>query len=233
MNIKHGLFTLGISLITAGIGFIVGSKWTEKEIKQRTEDFYAKEYELLKKSYEERKEGEIRADQQKKDTEMVAEVEKMREGIRRCRHEVDWDDEEELEEFGGKTEDEFDEESEERELKGPGDRPSNLCRSLEEQNRYDALLYRDRKAHENGHYCWIISYDEYWDAKDREEHSLTYDVNTEHLWDDDDPERELEPDALVSMEALEILAEGYSDKICVQNIIPYVDYVITRFDPRD
>ena len=106
MNMKNVLLTTGISLITAGIGFIVGSKWTEKEIKQRTEDFYQKEYDLLKKRFEEDKEQEIRDDQKRKDAEMAEECHRMQEGIRRHIHghdtpdQDDLEDEEELEEFG-------------------------------------------------------------------------------------------------------------------------------------
>lgn len=234
MNMKNVLLTTGISLITAGIGFIIGSKWTEKEIKQRTEDFYAKEYELLKKSYEKRKEEEIRADQQKKDAEMVAEVEKMREGIRKGRHEVDlepedsdWNDEDELEEFGGKTEE--DDIWEDSEI----ERPRNLCQTQEELDDYDRILYEDRMRREQGSDVYMISYDTYWESHDREEVDLMYDPNTEHLWNEADPEEELDADNLVSYEALEILREGYSDIVYVRNDRLNTDFVIQRLDPRD
>lgn len=240
MNMKNVLLTTGISLITAGIGFIVGSKWTEKEIKQRTEDFYQKEYDLLKKHFEEDKEQEIRDDQKRKDTEMVEEVKKMQEGIRAGRHEddrgrVDWsfeensylEDEEELEEFGGKTEEDDIWENSEVE------RPRNLCQTQEELDDYDRILYEDRMRREQGSDVYLISYDAYWESRDRAEVDLMYDPNTEHLWNEEDPEEELDVDNLVSYEALEILREGYSNIVYVRNDRLNTDFVIQRLDPRD
>lgn len=240
MNMKNVLLTTGISLITAGIGFIIGSKWTEKEIKQRTEDFYQKEYDLLKKRFEEDKEQEIRDDQKRKDAEMAEECHKMQEGIRAGRHEdyrgrVDWsveensdlDDEEELEEFGGKTEeDDIWEDSED-------ERPRNLCQTQEELDDYDRILYEDRMHHEQGSDVYMISYDTYWESRDKAEVDLMYDPNTEHLWNEEDPEEELDVDNLVSYEALEILREGYSDIVYVRNDRLNTDFVIQRLDPRD
>lgn len=240
MNMKNVLLTTGISLITAGIGFIIGSKWTEKEIKQRTEDFYQKEYDLLKKRFEEDKEQEIRDDQKRKDAEMVEEVKKMQEGIRAGRHEddrgrVDWsfeensdlEDEEELEEFGGKTEeDDIWEDSE-------GERPRNLCQTQEELDDYDRILYEDRMRHEQGSDVYLISYDTYWESRDKAEVDLMYDPNTEYLWNEEDPDEELDVDNLVSYEALEILREGYSDIVYVRNDRLNTDFVIQRLDPRD
>jgi hypothetical protein len=238
MNMKNILLTTGISLITAGIGFIIGSKWTEKEIKQRTEDFYQKEYDLLKKRFEEDKEQEIRDDQKRKDAEMVEECHKMQEGIRKHVHESDnvmddipdqdeLEDEEELEEFGGKTEEnDIWEESE-------VDRPRNLCQTQEELDDYDRILYEDRMRREQGSDVYLISYDDYWESRDREEVDLMYDPNTEHLWNEEDPEEELDVDNLVSYEALEILREGYSDIVYVRNDRLDTDFVIQRLDPRD
>jgi hypothetical protein len=240
MNMKNVLLTTGISLITAGIGFIIGSKWTEKEIKQRTEDFYQKEYDLLKKHFEEDKEQEIRDDQKRKDAEIVEEVKKMQDGIRAGRHEddrgrVDWsveensdlDDEEELEEFGGKTEEGDIWENSDVE------RPKNLCQTQEELDDYDRILYEDRMRREQGSDVYLISYDDYWESRDREEVDLMYDPNTEHLWNEEDPDEELDVDNLVSYEALEILREGYSDIVYVRNDRLDTDFVIQRLDPRD
>lgn len=238
MNMKNVLLTTGISLITAGIGFIIGSKWTEKEIKQRTEDFYQKEYDLLKKRFEEDKEQEIRDDQKRKDAEMAEECHKMQEGIRRHVHESDsyegiradqddLEDEEELEEFGGKTEeDDIWEDSE-------NERPRNLCQTQDELDDYDRILYEDRMRREQGSDVYLISYDTYWESHDREEVDLMYDPNTEHLWNEEDPEEELDVDNLVSFEALEILREGYSDIVYVRNDRLETDFVIQRLDPRD
>lgn len=238
MNMKNVLLTTGISLITAGIGFIIGSKWTEKEIKQRTEDFYQKEYDLLKKRFEEDKEQEIRDDQKRKDAEMVEECHKMQEGIRRHIHESDsyegiradqddLEDEDELEEFGGKTEEDDIWENSEIE------RPRNLCQTQEELDDYDRILYEDRMRREQGSDVYLISYDTYWESHDREEVDLMYDPNTEHLWNEADPEEELDVDNLVSYEALEILREGYSDIVYVRNDRLDTDFVIQRLNPRD
>lgn len=238
MNMKNILLTTGISLITAGIGFIVGSKWTEKEIKQRTEDFYQKEYDLLKKRFEEDKEQEIRDDQKRKDTEMVEEVKKMQDGIRKHVHESDsydgiradqdeLEDEDELEEFGGKTEEDGIWEDSEIE------RPRNLCQTQEELDDYDRILYEDRMRREQGSDVYMISYDTYWESRDREEVDLMYDPNTEHLWNEEDPEEELDVDNLVSYEALEVLREGYSDIVYVRNDRLNTDFVIQKLDPRD
>ncbi len=233
MNMKNVLLTTGISLITAGIGFIIGSKWTEKEIKQRTEDFYQKEYDLLKKRFEEDKEQEIRDDQKRKDAEMVEECHRMQEGIRRHIHEYDTpeqddlEDEEELEEFGGKTEEDDIWENSEVE------RPRNLCQTQEELDDYDRILYEDRMRREQGSDVYLISYDTYWESRDREEVDLMYDPNTEHLWNEEDPDEELDVDNLVSYEALEILREGYSDIVYVRNDRLETDFVIQRLDPRD
>lgn len=247
MNMKNVLLTTGISLITAGIGFIVGSKWTEKEITKRTEDFYQKEYELLKKTYEERREGEIRDDQKRKDAEMAEECRKMQEGIRRHVHESDsyegiragrhedpsvddedWEDEEELKEFGGKTKEDDIWEGSDIE-----DRPRNLCKNIEELDDYERILYEDRKRREQGSDVYLISYDTYWESRDREEIDLVYDPNTEHLWNEEDPEEELDADSLVSYEALEILNAGYSDIVYVRNESLNTDFVIQRFDPTN
>lgn len=253
MNMKNVLLTTGISLITAGIGFIVGSKWTEKEIKQKTEDFYQKEYDLLKKRFEEDKEQEIRDDQKRKDAEMAEECHKMQEGIRKHVHEsdsyegiragrheddrgrVDWsveensdlEDEDELEEFGGKTEENDIWEDSENE------RPRNLCQTQEELDDYDRILYEDRMRREQGSDVYMISYDDYWESRDREEVDLMYDPNTEHLWNEEDPDEEMDADNLVSYEALEILRAGYSDIVYVRNDRLDTDFVIQRLDPRD
>lgn len=238
MNMKNVLLTTGISLITAGIGFIVGSKWTEKEIKQRTEDFYQKEYDLLKRRFEEDKEQEIRDDQKRKDAEIVGEVKKMQDGIRRHIHESDsyegiradqdeLEDEDELEEFGGKTEE--DDIWEDSEI----ERPRNLCQTQEELDDYDRILYEDRMRREQGSDVYMISYDTYWESRDREEVDLMYDPNTEHLWNEEDPDEELDVDNLVSYEALEVLREGYSDIVYVRNDRLNTDFVIQRLDPRD
>lgn len=233
MNMKNILLTTGISLITAGIGFIIGSKWTEKEIKQRTKDFYQKEYDLLKKRFEEDKEQEIRDDQKRKDAEIVEEVKKMQDGIRKHIHEYDTpdqdelEDEEELEEFGGKTEEDDIWENSEVE------RPRNLCQTQEELDDYDRILYEDRMRREQGSDVYLISYDDYWESRDREEVDLMYDPNTEHLWNEEDPDEELDVDNLVSYEALEILHEGYSDIVYVRNDRLNTDFVIQRLDPRD
>lgn len=238
MNMKNVLLTTGISLITAGIGFIIGSKWTEKEIKQRTEDFYQKEYDLLKRRFEEDKEQEIRDDQKRKDAEMAEECHKMQEGIRRHVHESDsyegiradqddLEDEEELEEFGGKTEEDDIWENSEVE------RPRNLCQTQEELDDYDRILYEDRMRREQGSDVYLISYEDYWESRDREEVDLMYDPNTEHLWNEADPEEELDVDNLVSYETLEILREGYSDIVYVRNDRLNTDFVIQRLDPRD
>lgn len=238
MNMKNILLTTGISLITAGIGFIIGSKWTEKEIKQRTEDFYQKQYDLLKKRFEEDKEQEIRDDQKCKDAEMVEECHRMQEGIRRHIHETDnyegiraeqdeLEDEEELEEFGGKTEENDIWENSEVE------RPRNLCQTQEELDDYDRILYEDRMRREQGSDVYLISYEDYWESRDREEVDLMYDPNTEHLWNEADPEEELDVDNLVSYEALEILREGYSDIVYVRNDRLETDFVIQRLDPRN
>lgn len=233
MNMKNILLTTGISLITAGIGFIVGSKWTEKEIKKRTEDFYQKEYDLLKKRFEDDKEQEIRDDQKRKDAEIVEEVKKMQDGIRRHIHEYDTpeqndlEDEEELEEFGGKTEEDDIWENSEVE------RPRNLCQTQEELDDYDRILYEDRMRREQGSDVYMISYDTYWESRDREEVDLMYDPNTEHLWNEADPDEELDVDNLVSYEALEVLREGYSDIVYVRNDRLDTDFVIQRLDPRD
>lgn len=52
-----GLLTFGLALIAGGVGFIVGSKWTEKNLKTKLEDQYQEEFELLKKTYEENNEN--------------------------------------------------------------------------------------------------------------------------------------------------------------------------------
>ena len=238
MNMKNILLTTGISLITAGIGFIVGSKWTEKEIKQRTEDFYQKEYDLLKKRFKEDKEQEIRDDQKRKDAEIVEEVKKIQDGIRKHVHEGDsyesiraeqdeLEDEDELEEFGGKTE--------ENDIWEDSDveRPRNLCQTQEELDDFDRILYEDRMRREQGSDVYLISYDDYWESRDRAEVDLMYDPNTEHLWNEEDPDEELDVDNLVSYEALEILREGYSDIVYVRNDRLETDFVIQRLDPRD
>ena len=48
MNGRGILMAIGGMMITAGIGFIVGSKWTEKKLNVKLEDLYSEEYDLLK-----------------------------------------------------------------------------------------------------------------------------------------------------------------------------------------
>ena len=168
-----------------------------------------------------------------KDAEMVEECHRMQEGIRRHIHESDipeqdeLEDEEELEEFGGKTEENDIWENSEVE------RPRNLCQTQEELDDYDRILYEDRMRREQGSDVYLISYEDYWESRDREEVDLMYDPNTEHLWNEEDPEEELDVDNLVSYEALEILREGYSDIVYVRNDRLETDFVIQRLDPRD
>ena len=245
---KNWLLTLGVGLISAGIGFIVGSKWTEKEVTRRLEDEYQAEYDLLAKRFKEREEEKIREDERKKCAEMASEAEKMHEGIRKHAEErsaaegirktrrdmteeveevSDWDDDDELEEFGGKTEEDDIWE------KPEGERPRNLCQTIEELDDYERILYEDRLRREQGSDVYLISYDDYWESHDRKEVDLMYDPNTEHLWNEEDPEEELDVDWVVSYEALEILREGYSDIVYVRNDRLDTDFVIQRLDPRD
>lgn len=261
---KNWLFTLGVGLISAGIGFIVGSKWTEKEVTRRLEDEYQAEYDLLAKRFKEREEEKIREDERKKCAEMSSEVEKMHESIRRHADErsvnegirkhaekvrtrrdmteeidevKDWDDEEELEEFGGKTEDDdiweevvddYDPSSSKRNYYG---HPKSLCEDADAQDEYEKLLYENDKRRDAGCDVYIISYDEYYNNECNDE-CLTYDPNNQMLIRDAEPMEEVDADELVSFEALQLIDEGFTDVVYVHNSNLNIDFVIEKLDLR-
>lgn len=243
---KNWLFTLGVGLISAGIGFIVGSKWTEKEVTRRLEDEYQAEYDLLAKRFKEREEEKIRDDERKKCAEMKEEASRMQEGIRKhtktrrdMTEEVsDWDDEEELEEFGGKTEDDdiweevvddYDPSASKRNRYG---HPRSLCEDADIQDEYDRLLHENDKRRDAGCDVYIISYDEYYNNECDDE-CLTYDTNNQMLIRDAEPMEEVDADELVSFEALQLIDEGFTDVVYVHNKNLNIDFVISKLDPRD
>ena len=216
---NNWLITLGIGLISAGIGFIVGSKWTEKEIKERNEDFYQREYDLLKESWEKHKEEEIREDERRKCQEMAAECAKMQSG---CRNSED---------CVAKN----DRKCDENEVEKPKNRPNPVERAKTEYNpddeseRFD--LPGQPNAKRNPRFPYLITYDEYYES-DYDEHHMTWDAENEMLIDDEDPEREPDIDAEVTFEALEVLNEGRENIIFVRNERLGCEFVIERMDPR-
>ena len=212
---NNWLITLGIGLISAGIGFIVGSKWTEKEIKERNEDFYQREYDLLKESWEKRKEEEIREDERRKCQEMAAEAKKMQDGSSCV----------------AKNERKRDEIEGEK----PKNRPNPVERSKMEYNPDDESERFDLPGQPNAkrdpRFPYLINYDEYYESE-MEEHHMTWDVDNQMLIDDEDPEREPDIDAEVTFEALEVLNEGRENIIFVRNERLGCEFVIERMDPR-
>lgn len=216
---NNWLITLGIGLISAGIGFIVGSKWTEKEIKERNEDFYQREYDLLKESWEKRKEEEIREDERRKCQEMAAECAKMQSG---CRNSEDCvaKNERKCDEF---------------EVEKPKNRPNPVERGKMEYNPDDECERFDIPGQPNAkrdpRFPYLITYDEYY-SSEMPEHHMTWDMDNEMLIDDEDPEREPDIDAEVTFEALEVLNEGRENIIFVRNERLGCEFVIERMDPR-
>ena len=223
---NNWLITLGVGLISAGIGFIVGSKWTEKEIKERNEDFYQREYDLLKESWEKRKEEEIRADERKKWQEMTEEARKMQEGVakntKKCdeKGRVEW----EVDEFGW-----HDKTDEPKNRQNPVERGKMEYNPDDLAERFD--LPGQPNAKRDPRFPYLITYDEYYESE-MEEHHMTWDSNNQILIDDEDPEREPDIDAEVSFEALEVLDEGRENIIFVRNERLGCEFVIERMDPR-
>ena len=223
---NNWLITLGIGLISAGIGFIVGSKWTEKEIKEREEDFYQKEYNLLKESWEKRKEEEIREDERRKCQEMAAEAKKMQDGTRlsddksvngsrKCdaRGRVEWEVDE----------------NESKNRPNPVERAEMEYNPDDESERFD--LPGQPNAKRDPRFPYLITYDEYYESE-MEEHHMTWDTENQMLIDDEDPKREPDIDAEVTFEALEVLNEGRESIIFVRNERLGCEFVIERLDPR-
>ena len=227
---NNWLITLGIGLISAGIGFIVGSKWTEKEIKERNEDFYQREYDLLKESWEKRKEEEIREDERRKCQEMAAEAKKMQDGTRLS------DDKNvngcmNSEDCVAKN----DRKCDEIEVEKPKNRPNPVERGKMEYNPDDESERFDLPGQPNAkrdpRFPYLINYEEYYESE-MEEHHMTWDVDNQMLIDDEDPEREPDIDAEVTFEALEVLNEGRENIIFVRNERLGCEFVIERLDPR-
>lgn len=233
---NNWLITLGIGLISAGIGFIVGSKWTEKEIKERNEDYYQREYDLLKESWEKRKEEEIREDERRKCQEMAAEAKKMQDGsklsddksvngstknTRKCdeRGRVEW----ETDEFG--WHDKTDE---------PKSRPNPVERAKNDYNPNDLAERFDLPGQPNAkrdpRFPYLISYEEYYESE-LEEYHMVWDVENQMLIGED-LKREPDIDSEVSFEALEVLNEGRENIIFVRNERLGCEFVIERLDPR-
>lgn len=222
------LITLGVGLISAGIGFIVGSKWTEKEIKERNEDFYQKEYNLLKETWEKRKEEEIRADERQKCQEMAAEAEKMHEGMRKSdeRGRVEW----EFEENDECVDENPDKMATQKRRMTPKERAEmDFEEEIDQSERVD--LPGNPNAKRDPRFPYLITYDEYY-ASEMEEHHMTWDMDNEMLIDDEDPERVPDIDSEVSFEALEVLNEGRENIIFVRNEKLGCEFVIERLDPR-
>lgn len=51
---KKAIITVGAGVISGLVGFVIGSKWTEKKLKTKLEDIYQAEFDAFKKSYAER-----------------------------------------------------------------------------------------------------------------------------------------------------------------------------------
>jgi hypothetical protein len=213
---NNWLITLGIGLISAGIGFIVGSKWTEKEIKERNEDFYQREYDLLKESWEKHKEEEIREDERRKCQEMAAEAKKMQTGCRMS---------------DGRNSDgsRNSEDCVAKHRPNPVERAEMEYNPDDESERFD--LPGQPNAKRDPRFPYLITYDEYYES-DYDEHHMTWDAENEMLIDDEDPEREPDIDAEVTFEALEVLNEGRESIIFVRNERLGCEFVIERMDPR-
>lgn len=218
------LFTLGVGLITAGLGFIAGSKWTEKKIRHGLEDLYQQEYNLLKKKLEEDYENAKKSEEKKASDETEKREFEEIERENYVYESLDDDFDEDLEET------EVDEESK---VSNPAAKRPH--KTTEEIERYTEIMNQN-EYYKNGdpNYPYIIPLEQYYEDKDYEDKHMTWDSENSMLIDDDDPHKVIEDiDELVSYEALDILDSAGESVVVVRNERLQTDFVIEKFCPRN
>lgn len=202
---KNILITLAVGAICTAVGFVVGSKWTEKNIRDDLDEVYSKEFEMIKNDLEKK-----HADKVKADEEMAEEASKMQEGIKKARENR----------------------SAENDISEPSDKRPNryhpdIESCYEDEEDDDANdIYEDKGP-------YMISYEEFFTNKDYSEKTMTWDPDHNILTFDDDPSEVIDDiDELVSYEALDILESSKTNEIYVRNDSLKTDFVISRYVPR-
>lgn len=195
---KKIFITAAIGLIGTAVGFVIGSKWTEKNLKDELEEVYTKEFEMIKKDLEEKYENKANADK-----EMAEEASKMQEGIKKAR------------ENGANKE-----------------RMNRYHPDLAEIDEFEEEIDKENDISEDkGPY--MISYEEFYENKEYDEKSMTWDPELNILTEDGNEAEPIEDiDELVSYEALDILESSKTNEIYVRNDVLKTDFVISRYDPR-
>ena len=209
---KNIIVTLAVGAICTAVGFVIGSKWTEKNIREDLDELYTKEFEMIKKDYE-KKHGinseESKETESNAEAEMAEEAKKMQEGVKKAR-----------ENRASKNEDA----SEVVDKKPNRYHPDiETCYEKEEDV---SDIYEDKGP-------YMISYEEFFTNKDYSEKSMTWDVDHAILTYDDNPSEVIEDiDELVSYEALDILESSKTNEIYVRNDSLKTDFVISRYVPN-
>lgn len=223
MNGRNVLMAIGGMMITAGIGFIAGSKWTEKKLSCKLEDLYSKEYDLLKKNLEnkfEAKENELK--------EKYGEVE-----------EPSVDDSDGKDDISDNEKDEI---IENEPYDDPDEVFSNPVRRMKRsdsgksRNNYTDLVENDEfEEPEDGSgrtEPYIIDYDTYFQEQDYIDKPLTYDWQNHILIDDENGNVIEEPDLVVGWNNLEEFEEMDDCLIYIRDDSLKIDYVVEKMDYR-
>lgn len=220
---KNVLFTVGVGLITAALGFVVGSKWTERHLKRGLEDLYQQEYDLLREKLEEDYQNAKKTEENKPSEEEFKADDK----------ENYVNNEPDIDENG--YFDSFDDEIDEDDVDSDDPTRKRPHKTAKQKERYEEIM-KENEYYKNGNpeYPYIISYDEYYDNKDYIERHLTWDSDNNMLIDDDDPHHVIDDiDELISYEAIDLIEDGGESIVYIRNDQLKTDFVLERYCPRN
>ena len=212
MNGRGILMAIGGMMITAGIGFIAGSKWTEKKLNVKLEDLYSEEYDLLKKNLE------------KKFEEKEEELKKKYEGC--------------VESTVEETSEKKAEPENPRRKPQPvnpimdikrsdGDKPRNNYSDLVENDEFEEPEDGSGRTEP-----YIIDYDTYFNEQDYTDMPMTYDWQNKTLINDTDGSVVEDVDLVVGWNNLEEFEESDDSLIYIRDDSLKIDYVVEKMDYR-
>lgn len=220
MNGRNILMAIGGMMITAGIGFIAGSKWTEKRLSCKLEDLYSEEYNLLKKNLEKKYEA--------KEQELKEKYGEVEEGS--------VDDSGSSDE--GSTESDTEKPKDNRRKPQPVNPIREIKRSdgSKKSNNYADLVENDEfDPPEDA--CgrtepYIIDYDTYFNEQDYTDIPMTYDWQNKTLINDTDGSVVEDVDLVVGWNNLEEFEESDDCLVYIRDDSLKVDYVVEKMDYR-
>lgn len=231
MNGRGILMAIGGMMITAGIGFIAGSKWTEKRLSCKLEDLYSEEYNLLKRNLEKKFES--------KETELTKRYEAKEQELKEKYCEVE---EGSVDDSGSSDGDSDESDTEKpkdnrrkpqsvnpiREIKkSDGSKKANNYADLVENDDFDPPEDSCGRTEP-----YIIDYDTYFQDDGYTEKPLTYDWQNHILIDDENGNVLEDVDLIVGWNNLEEFEESDDCLVYIRDDSLKVDYIVEKMDYR-